>query len=74
VAQFSVCANTHCQHEESDLFTARQARLGNRLKKLEVLIMDVFEPTCTKALVEFSAWFENAHQARTLRNDYAHGR
>lgn len=64
----------HCQQDVSDLLTARQARLGDRLKKLEVLIMDVYEPAGAKALTEFSAWFENAHQARALRNDYAHGR
>lgn len=64
----------HCQQDVSDLLTARQARLGDRLKKLEVLIMDVYEPAGPKALAEFSAWFENVHQARALRNDYAHGR
>lgn len=64
----------YCQQDVSGLLGARQARLGERLKKLEVLIMDVYEPAGAQALAEFSTWFERADQARVLRNDYAHGR
>jgi len=48
--------------------------LGGSPEKPEVLIMDVYKPAGSKALAEFSAWFDNAHQARALRDDYAHGR
>ncbi len=64
----------HCQQDVSELLSARQARLGERLRKLKVLIMNVYEPAGAVALDEFSAWFDKADQARVLRNDYAHGR
>jgi hypothetical protein len=64
----------HCQQDVSVLLSARQAKLGERLKKLKALIMDVYEPAGTQALAEFSTWFDKADQARGLRNDYAHGR
>lgn len=64
----------HCQQDVSGLLSARQAKLGERLKKLKTLIMDVYEPAGPAALAEFADWFDKADQARVLRNDYAHGR
>lgn len=64
----------YCQQDVAELLSPRQARLGERLKKLKALIMDVYEPAGPKALAEFTEWFTRADQARVLRNDYAHGR
>ena len=64
----------HCQQDVSGLLSARQAKLGERLKKLRTLIMNVYESAGPAAPAEFSVWFDKADQARVLRNDYAYGR
>lgn len=64
----------YCQKDVTELLSPRQAKLGEHLKKLKALIMDVYEPAGPKALAEFTEWFARADQARVLRNDYCAAR
>lgn len=64
----------HVGEDVSVMLDPRQSQLNTRLKKLKQIVMKAFRPAGTKALKEFSEWFKQAHEARALRNDYAHGR
>lgn len=65
---------SYCGADVADLLRPQQARLGERLKKLKELVLDVYSNAGDEARKELIAWFERADDARALRNDYAHGR
>lgn len=45
-----------------------------RLDTLKRLIGQTFDLTTPEATAAFDAWFQRAHEARALRNDYVHAR
>jgi len=65
---------SYCQQDATELLNPLKVQLGNRLKKLKQLILEIYEPAGAEALVAFKAWFKRADEARALRNDYVHGR
>lgn len=56
------------------LLKPRTARLDERLKGLERLLMKAWSHVGDEGLQELQNWFVRAHQARAFRNEYAHGR
>lgn len=56
------------------LLQTGQARLGDRLKRLRVLVLETYASAGPAVAQQFSDWFDTAGEARVLRNDYVHGR
>ncbi len=50
------------------------ARLNDRLEALEELVGASWSGAHTEGQEEMSRWFERAHKARGVRNEYVHGR
>lgn len=64
----------HVCEDVSVMLDPRRSQLNTRLKKLKQIVMKAFQPAGKEALAEFSEWFKQAHEARALRNNYAHDR
>ena len=56
------------------LLRRRTAKLDDRLKALEEIMIRACTSSGDEALQAFRDWFKRAHRAKALRNDYAHGR
>lgn len=60
--------------EVEPLLDAKKVPFAKRLKKLRVLVMELFENAGQDALSDFRGWFKRAEELKAVRNDYVHGR
>jgi len=65
---------SHLDVEVAHLLDAKKVVFSKRLKKLRVLVMELFEEAGSDALDEFRRWFARAERLKAVRNDYVHGR
>lgn len=58
----------------SKLLDPKKAQLGQRLEKLEELVMKTYDQSQPQVVNDFNSWFRRAENVRALRNDYVHAR